>query len=81
MVSLQHYSARALAIDGQTAYGNADVTHSSIELTPSCCLLIATVYTSHRVITGQEVLPLAGDVVSPQQYVDAFARIKNVQVR
>lgn len=24
-----------------------------------------------------EVVPIAGDVVSPQEYVDAFARLKN----
>lgn len=27
------------------------------------------------------MVPIAGDVVTPQQYVDAFARIKGVQVR
>lgn len=38
-------------------------------------------FTNPPVTTTGEVVPIAGDVVTPQQFVEAFARLKGVQVR
>lgn len=37
-------------------------------------------FTNPPVTTG-EVVPIAGDVVTPQQFVEAFAALKGVEVR